>query len=87
MLDMRTEEEFVQGHIPGVINIPNEQIRLRNCRSFRMRISLSWFIAAEGSAANRQFKSLHGQDIITLRSLEESWIDQVKRQRSFLCRF
>lgn len=26
LLDVRTEEEFVQGHIPGAINIPNEQI-------------------------------------------------------------
>ncbi len=29
LLDVRTEEEFVQGHIPGAINIPNERISMQ----------------------------------------------------------
>lgn len=36
ILDVRTEEEFLFGHIPGAINIANEEINIDNPDSAKM---------------------------------------------------
>ena len=57
VLDVRTPEEYAEAHIPGAINVPNEEIGEERSQSCRIRIRSSSFTAAAAIAARRLRKS------------------------------
>lgn len=63
ILDVRTAEEFNDSHIPGAVNIPNEEIGTEEIPNCLTRIRKYLYIAAAVTVANRLPKSLRLWDI------------------------
>lgn len=79
ILDVRTQDEYEESHIPGAILIPNETIA-RKCRiSFRMQVRRSSYTAAAATEAHRPLKSWWKRDTRRSMILEESWTGLMKR--------
>lgn len=83
LLDVRTEEEFAEQHIPGAICIPNEEIGAEEPPpSFPTGSSSFWSIAAAETAANRRRKSWQSLAIPMLSSAAEFRTGPVKSFRA-----
>lgn len=79
ILDVRTQDEYEESHIPGAILIPNETIA-RKCRiSFQMQVRRFSYTAAAATEVHRPLKSWWKRDTRRSMILEESWTGLMKR--------
>ena len=72
LLDVRTEEEFAGGHVPGALLIPVQQLpsRLEELAAFKQRGVIAY--CERGTRARQALQLLHDAGFQNLRLLEGS---------------
>lgn len=63
VLDVRTEAEYEEAHIPGAVCVPNESIQDTMPEELPDKEQLTWCIAAAETGASRQPKNWQIWDI------------------------
>ena len=68
IVDVRTPEEFAQGHFPGAINIPHEQI-VEGLRSRQIEASEPVILyCRSGNRSGKAERALHAEGYVSARN-------------------
>ena len=70
LIDVRSTEEFAQGHIPGAINIPLAQIDRQNDQLMRLQTTPVVLYCHSGYRASKAAKLLHQMKFNDVKHLE-----------------
>ncbi len=73
ILDVRTRKEYTQGHIPGAIHIPHDELPTRLAELPIAKSEEVVVFGKRGQRAERAKETLHGSGYLNVRDISGRW--------------